>query len=64
MNNTFINYVYDARNRLLSAGGLNYAYDCMVGNKSLQSTTQRPEPNAKYKDGFYPESPYWAACSI
>ena len=26
-NNTFLNYTYDARNRLISAGGVDYAYD-------------------------------------
>lgn len=31
-NSTFISYVYDARNRLLSVGGLNYAYD-PAGNR-------------------------------
>lgn len=31
-NNSLINYVYDARNRLVSAGGLSYGYD-PVGNR-------------------------------
>lgn len=31
-NDTFVSYVYDARNRLLSAGGLNYGYD-PAGNR-------------------------------
>jgi RHS repeat-associated protein len=34
-NNTFINYTYDARNRLLSAGGLNYAYDPLANRTSI-----------------------------
>ena len=32
-NDTFVSYAYDARNRLLSAGGLSYGYD-LAGNRT------------------------------
>ena len=35
MNNTLTTYTYDARNRLLTAGGLNYGYDPLGQRTSL-----------------------------